>query len=97
MSVRHIRWTKRALRRLDSIGERIAKDNLDAAAHVIACIVASVESLSEFPAMGRPGRVSGTRENVVSGLPYIVPYRVKPTAIEIITILHGAQKWPLQF
>jgi len=26
------------------------------------------------PGMGRPGKVSGTRELVIPGLPYIMPY-----------------------
>jgi addiction module RelE/StbE family toxin len=94
MSVRRILWTKRALRRLDSIGEHIANENPDAAANVIARIVSSVETLAEHPALGRAGRIAGTRENVVTGLPYIVAYRVKLDAIEVLTVLHGAQQWP---
>ena len=97
MSSRKIRWTRRALRRLDSIGEHIAKDNPDAAANVIARIVAAVDALADYPAMGRAGRIAGTRGNVIPSLPYIVPYRVKPDTIEIITVLHGAQKWPEEF
>lgn len=97
MSVRRIRWTRRALRRLEAIGDHIARDNPVAAADVIERIVASVETLAEYPAIGRPGRIAGTRENVVAGLPYIVPYRVTPGAIEILTILHGAQRWPDRF
>lgn len=94
MSVRRIRWTKRALARLDMIGAHIAKDNPGAAANVVARIVASVDAQAEHPAIGRPGRIAGTRENVITGLPYIVPYRVKTDAIEILTVLHGAQQWP---
>ena len=32
--------------------------------------------LPAHPAIGRPGRVLGTRELVIGGLPYVVPYRV---------------------
>ncbi|MDB5651516.1 MAG: toxin Y4kP [Hyphomicrobiales bacterium] len=94
MSVRNILWTERALRRLDSIGEHIAKDNSDAAAIVIARILSSEETLAEHPAMGRPGRIAGTRENVIASLPDIIAYRVRPEAIEVLTVLHGAQQWP---
>jgi len=38
--------------------------------------------------------VAGTRELVIVGTPYIVPYRVENDAVQIITVLHGAQKWP---
>jgi toxin ParE1/3/4 len=53
-----------------------------------------VERLGAFPAIGRPGRVAGTRELVVSGTPYIVPYRVRGERVQIITVLHSAQRWP---
>jgi plasmid stabilization system protein ParE len=35
----------------------------------------AVEYLMEYPNIGRPGRVSGTRELVVSGTPFVVVYR----------------------
>jgi plasmid stabilization system protein ParE len=57
----------------------------------------AVSRLARFPASGRPGRVAGTRELVIAGTPYIVPYRVTGDAVQIITILHGAQRWPEQF
>src|SRR6185437_16306940 len=57
----------------------------------------AVERLSEFPALGRPGRVEGTRGLVVSGTPYIIPYRIKDDVVQIITILHSAQRWPDRF
>ena len=97
VSIRRIQWTRRALRRLDTIGVHIAKDNLVASENVVARIVASVNALAQFPSLGRVGRIAGTRENVIAGLPYIVPYRVKPDTIEVITVLHGAQKWPENF
>ncbi|MFM8608451.1 MAG: type II toxin-antitoxin system RelE/ParE family toxin [Hyphomicrobiales bacterium] len=97
MSRRAIKWTKRALRRLDQVGATIAEDNIAAASTVIARMVASVELLAQRPAMGRVGRVNGTRELVIDALPYIIPYRVKETTIEIITIMHTAQKWPKDF
>lgn len=96
MSQRTIRWTKRAVGRLDQIGAYIAKDNPAAAARVVARIVSRVDSLAEHPGMGRAGRLTGTRELVLADLPYIVPYRVTRTHIEILTVMHAAQKWPEQ-
>jgi addiction module RelE/StbE family toxin len=94
MSRRIIRWTKRALRRLDEIGERIAKDNPTAAAQVVARIVSAADALAEHPAMGRTGRLTGTRELALSDIPYIIPYRVTRYDVEILTVMHGAQQWP---
>jgi toxin ParE1/3/4 len=56
-----------------------------------------VERLQEFPMIGRKGRVEGTRELVIAGTPYIVPYRVRDDVVQIITVLHNAQRWPDQF
>jgi addiction module RelE/StbE family toxin len=97
MNRRTIKWTKRALRRLDQVGATIARDNPDASASVVARIVSSVEALADFPAMGRVGRAAGTRELVVSALPYIIPYRVSATTVGIITVMHAAQNWPEVF
>ena len=94
MSNRTIRWTKRALRRLDGIGSEIAKDNPSAAARVVARLVSVVDGLTEQPAMGRTGRIAGTRELVLADIPYIIPYRVTPSDVQILTVMHAAQQWP---
>ena len=53
--------------------------------------------LAEHPRIGRPGRVADTRELVISGLPYILPYRVASDRVEIIRVLHSARSWPESF
>lgn len=93
MKQRRIRWTVRALRRLDETGAYIEQDDPDAAARVVARLVASVDMLAEVPAAGRIGRIANTREVVLSDIPYIIPYRVRQD-IEIITVMHASQKWP---
>jgi toxin ParE1/3/4 len=50
--------------------------------------------LCDHPEIGRVGRIPGTRELVIPGLPYIVPYRVKSAAIQILGVLHTSQEWP---
>ena len=80
--------------RLDQVGSYIEKEDPQAAARVIARLVSSVDLLTEQPAMGRVGRIKGTRELVFADIPYIIPYRVQPTTIEILTVMHAAQKWP---
>ena len=92
--IRSLRWTRRALMRLDQVGSYIEKEDPQAAARVIARLVSSVDLLTEQPAMGRVGRIKGTRELVFADIPYIIPYRVQPTTIEILTVMHAAQKWP---
>jgi plasmid stabilization system protein ParE len=89
-----IEYAPRYFRRLEDIREHNVADNPTAASRIIARIRAAVTRLAASPALGRPGRVAGTRELVVPGTPYIVPYRVKGGVVQIITILHGAQEWP---
>ena len=94
---RRIRWTRRALARLDHIGAYIARRDPAAASRVIARIRTIVETLPDHPLMGKAGRVAGTREMVLSDIPYIVAYRATATEIEVLTILHTSQRWPKSF
>jgi toxin ParE1/3/4 len=60
--------------------------------------VCTVEALlPEHPEIGRPGRISGTRELVVRGTPFIVPYRTVGREIQVLRVYHGARKWPDRF
>jgi toxin ParE1/3/4 len=79
---------------LEHIEEYIAQDNPRAAIETVLKIIKSVELLVDQPAMGRAGRFIDTRELVISGTPYIVPYRVKEGQIQILRVLHGAMRWP---
>jgi toxin ParE1/3/4 len=40
------------------------------------------------------GKKDGTREPVMSPLPYIVVYTVLGDTVYVVRILHGAEKWP---
>lgn len=92
-----VRWLRKALANLDEEADYIAADNPAAAGRLVLRILAEVELLRESPAMGRAGRVSGTRELIVAGTPYIVPYRVRDEVVEILRVFHGARKWPGKF
>lgn len=78
---------------LDSIVDHIALENPSAALDIWDDIERQIERLRDFPRSGRVGRMPETRELVVSGTPYIVVYLVSDD-IELIRVLHGAQKWP---
>jgi addiction module RelE/StbE family toxin len=91
---RRLEYAPRYFRRLEDIHERIAAENPTAASRMIERIRAAVMRLAASPALGRPGRVADTRELVIPRAPYIVPYRVKGDVVQIITILHSAQRWP---
>ncbi len=92
-----VRWLRRALRNLADEAEYIARDDPQAAARVVDRIATNVAQLTTHPASGRTGRVPGTRELVISGTPYIVPYRVRSDTVEVLRVFHGARKRPENF
>ncbi|MEA1890870.1 MAG: type II toxin-antitoxin system RelE/ParE family toxin [Pseudomonadota bacterium] len=53
--------------------------------------------LIDNPYIGRPGRVPGTRELIITNTSYILPYQISQNRIEILRIYHGARKSPEQF
>ncbi len=92
-----VRWLRVALANLEAEADYIAEDNPAAAGRLVQRIFRAVDLLAKNPSMGRPGRVSGTRELVVADTPYIVPYRVRANAVEILRVFHAARKWPTSF
>ncbi len=82
---------KKAFLGLEQITHHIAGDNPEAATRTAEQVYVRIEELVTFPHRGRLGRKEGTRELVLTSLPYIVVYRVKESTIEILQIRHGAQ------
>ena len=89
-----INWLDNAVHDLRELHRYIGQDNIHAANNVVKKIFDKIELLAEQPSMGRQGRVLNTRELVISGAPYIVPYRVKNGAIEILRVFHCSMQWP---
>lgn len=91
-----VEWLATALRNLDDEAEFVAKDNPAAARLLVGRIHEAVEHLKAHPALGRPGRIHGTRELVVPGTRYIVPYRVRPrlNRVEILRVFHTSRRLP---
>lgn len=90
-------WSPRAIGHLAALRAFIARDNPDAAGRTAMTLLAAVERLGELPNLGRPGRVAGTRELVVPGTPFVIPYRLRGDRLEIIAVFHGRQQWPKRF
>jgi len=89
-------WTPRAHRARSAAIDYIAQDSPAAALRQLDEIERQTDMLLRFPELGRPGRIDGTRELVLSGTPFIVVYRSRPQSsrIEILHFLHGAQQRP---
>lgn len=89
-----VRWTRLALADLAAARDYIAKQAPDAAQRVADRIEGAVRNLERHPRLGRPGRIEGTRELVVPGTPFIIPYRLLEDSVEILAVVHGARRWP---
>ena len=90
-----IRWALPATSDLTQICDYIDKHGNPATARRVAVsIYEGISLLKKFPGQGRTGRYPGTRELVLTGLPYLVVYRAREEVVEILRILHGAQEWP---
>ena len=87
-------WSPRAIGHLAALRDYIARENPGAAARTATRLLAAVDRLAELPNLGRPGRVSGTRELVVPRTRYVIPYRERGERLEIIAVFHGRQRWP---
>lgn len=99
-----IKWTDLAQDDLDRVEEYIRKtEHSSIALATVLTILDSVElMLSIHPKAGRLGRLEGTRELVISNVPFIVIYRVAQSntdalqhELQILRVMHDAQLWPL--
>ncbi len=89
-----LRYTAQAREHIAGIYQYIGERNHVAATNVIARIRLAAERLTEFPRIGHTGRVPGTLEWVVRGLPYIIVYEIgvtEPDEVLILGVFHGAQ------
>jgi len=93
-----LKWTDLADADLDHIEAYISQENsVVVAIDIVLKIINSIEvMLPNHPEAGRLGRVNNTRELVISGVPFIVIYRIAKglQRIEILRVLHDAQQWP---
>jgi len=93
---RPVRWSNDALADLAEQVSYIAADNPAAARRVADAIDKTALALGDMP-IGRPGRVTGTYEKSVTGLPYVVAYAITQTGgaeeIAIVRVIHTSRDW----
>jgi addiction module toxin, RelE/StbE family len=90
-------WLRLALQDMRQTATYVAQDFPEAAKDLVNQIWLEGQSLCALPDRGRPGRVPGTRELMLKGLPYFLAYRVKGKTIQILRVVHTARQWPLMF
>lgn len=93
-----IEFSSGALRDLKDIFDWIAQDSPARALGVVGRLRQNIEILADFPRLGKAGRIENTFELSVSGLPYIVVYRLgfrgKPDNILIEAVVHSSRNYP---
>ena len=93
---RPVIWTRAALGDLNAQIAYIAHENPAAARRVAERIRATGNGLQDF-ATGHPGRVAGTYEKSVAGLPYIIAYAIDrkddAETIAVLHVIHAARDW----
>jgi len=87
-------WRPSAIEDVEHALAFIGMGNPDAAQRVYAAIADATAGLSDFPERGRPGRVAGTREIVVTHTPYLIAYVLGDGVLTILAFLHHARRWP---
>ncbi len=90
-------WAQPARLDLLDIFNYIASESPKSARALLIEIKSRTVLLIDNPQMGRVGRVFGTRELVITGTQFILPYRIIGQQIQILAVFHGARQWPENF
>ena len=88
-----LRWTEEAANDLEHIADYLFEHASERCGGIGALDLRRARRAADISVSGTPGRKQGTRELVLSPLPYIVVYAVRGDVIYIARILHGAQQW----
>ena len=96
--MRDVVWSEAALDDTDALFAYIAADDPAAARRVLNRVKSAAQGLGRLPS-GRRGRVQGTYEKSVVGLPYIIAYAINSLSsgaeqIVILRVIHTARNWP---
>jgi toxin ParE1/3/4 len=86
-------WTRTASTDRKEIREYIAQADPVAALALDELISQKAGDLVDHPGLGRPGRVTGTRELVLHQN-YILIYDTSADLIRLLRVLHAARQWP---
>jgi addiction module RelE/StbE family toxin len=76
---------------LHGIPDDIEDRNSDVALTTYRLITGSVSPIDQHPFIGR---VAGTRELIINGMPYMIAYDIGDQILTIIAVLHISRQWP---
>ncbi len=90
-----VEWTDNALEQLWAIHEYIAQSSPQYAQRVVDRLTRRTQQIRAFPLSGRvvPEYDAPQIREVIEG-PYRIIYYIKPDQIDVLAVIHGAQKTP---
>lgn len=93
--MRRVVWANSSKDDYSDVLRHIAEDDPDAAERVVLAIQKAGSGLGDF-ATGHPGRVAGTYEKSIHGLPYIIAYALSDddAVVTILRVIHTSRNWP---
>lgn len=88
-------WSPEAEQDRDSIWETIVADNPLAAARMDQLFTDAAAKLADFPMLGQPGTILGTRE-LIPHESYRLVYEIviDENTVWVLTLVHTARQWP---
>lgn len=89
-----VEWSAPAEADLDRITAYVAAQSVASALRLQDRLVSAAADLAILSERGRRGRITGTRERVLSGTPYILVYEVEDGVVSVLHVFHGARDWP---
>jgi toxin ParE1/3/4 len=90
---KQLKFTARAFQNIAAAENFISKENPVAAQKVVESIYKTAEKLETYSELGKPGRLAGTRELVLSKYPFIIIYRVRATQVVVYSVLHQSRRY----
>jgi plasmid stabilization system protein ParE len=89
-----VRWLRSGLRSIEIAEAYIAADNPQAAARLVDTVRSRAQLLADNPKIGRVGRIRGTREMILGGMPFLIVYRLTSDEVQVLRRLHTSQEFP---
>lgn len=86
-------WTPEAEQDRSDIWDYIAANNPGAAVHMDKLFSEAAAKLASHSNMGRPGKISGTRE-LIPHESYRLVYEIDGNTVWVLTLVHTARQWP---
>lgn len=86
-------WEPEAEHQLNDIVDYIKPLSAHGAVKIARLVMDGLDRARRSPHIGRPGRVSGTRELIVHPN-YVVIYRITADAIDVLRVLHARRLYP---